>query len=190
MLCFVCVHLSSHIHPPPEVSVSLLLTVRCVISGSFQCDVEICESALLVLSISDRIILKQRAACLPACLFLLPQRIRLTEALHVWPQQLFPAFLQHHIQQKKPSIWKPVTSNVNMKSEEESSFKLEVCTVCEGRALRSLLQCHISVLKSKHHLHLKSQKHIHYFRGECTYCSKWKHLDGEFVPQNTDALTV
>lgn len=78
-----------------SLSVCLLLTVHCVISGSFQCDAEICKSALLVLSISDRIILKQRAACLPVCPLLLPQLIRLTEALHVWPQQLFQAFLQY-----------------------------------------------------------------------------------------------
>ena len=91
-----------------SLSVCLLLTVHCVISGSFQCDAEICKSALLVLSISDRIILKQRAACLPVCPLLLPQLIRLTEALHIWPQQLFQAFLQYHIQQNRLSVRKPV----------------------------------------------------------------------------------
>lgn len=72
--------LSSHIHP---FGLYLSLTVHCVISGSFQCDTEICKSALLFLSISDRIILKQRVACLPVCPLPLPQLIRLTEELHV-----------------------------------------------------------------------------------------------------------
>lgn len=74
-----------------------LPTVHCVISGSFQCDAEICKSALLVSSTSDRIILKHGAACLPVRPFLLPGLIRLTEA---WPQQLFQAFPQYHIHQK------------------------------------------------------------------------------------------
>lgn len=102
------------IHRSRSLSVCLLLTVHCVIWGSFQCDVEICKSALLVLSISDRIILKQHAACLPVCPLLLPQLIRLTEALPIWPQQLFQAFPQYHDQTKQAVIQKscPLLSSI------------------------------------------------------------------------------
>lgn len=117
------VHLRSHIHPLPEVSVYLLLTVHCVISGSFQCETEICKSALLFLSISDRIILKQRAACLPVCPLLLPQLIRLTEALHIWPQQLFQAFLRYHDRPNTLSIRKPAAFVKYLIKSEDFRFQ-------------------------------------------------------------------
>lgn len=89
---------STHHRRSPSLPACLPpLSVHRVISGSFQCDAEICKSALLVFSTSDRIILKHGAACLPVRPFLLPGLIRLTQAR---PQQLFQAFPQYHVQQK------------------------------------------------------------------------------------------
>ncbi|MEQ2158005.1 hypothetical protein GOODEAATRI_007689 [Goodea atripinnis] len=62
------INLCSCVSSPPKVSVCLpaylLLPVHCVISGSLESTTKICKSAPLVLSISDRIILKQhRGPC-------------------------------------------------------------------------------------------------------------------------------
>lgn len=131
-------------HCPRSLSFCPLLTVHCVISGSFQCDTEICKSALLVLSISDRIILKQRAACLPVCPLLLPWLIKLTEALHIRPQQLLRAFPQYHNQQRTLSISKPVCY---CQVFDESRGKIRFVLVNQVKAGKLMAFLSASVLK-------------------------------------------
>lgn len=124
----VCIYLttstSTHRWSPSLSACLLLLTVHCVISGSFQCNAEICKSALLVFSTSDRIILKHDAACLPVASFLLPRIIRLTEVQHIWPQQLFQAFPHYDIHKKKAVSQKTCTV-FSQKSTAKNSLDVE-----------------------------------------------------------------
>ncbi len=115
------------IHRPRSLSVRpslcLLLTVHCVISGSFQCDAEMCKSALLVLSISDRIILKQRAACLPVGPLLVPQLIRLTESAACLTPAAFPGLssISHATKQtvKKPACCCQIFNKSELERNQE-----------------------------------------------------------------------